>query len=156
MLRLFDPAFAATDIPALIAPVKATYHNALAHPFWLYHPDEAAARFRVETAVGREVVEIAHDAGLPQLRQEVLASGAELVWRPLLCELAERSWLPGNWRQIVRSALFCCPMLVTNLIAGHRPPSTRMLGLAQAVVAGSEPVGGGRDQISNFLDGVAP
>jgi hypothetical protein len=156
MLRLFDPAFAATDIPALIAPVKATYHNALAHPFWLYHPEEAAERFSVETAVEGEVVEVWHDADLPQLRQEVLASVAELVWRPLLRELAERSWLPGNWRQIVRSALFCCPMLVTNLLAGYRPASIRMLGLAQAVVAGSEPVGGSRDQISDFLDGVTP
>ena len=132
----------ATDIPALLAPVKATYHNALAHPFWLYHPDEAAARFRVETAVGRELVEIAHDADLSQLRQEVLASAAELIWRPLLREMAERSWLPGNWRQIVRSALFCCPMLVTNLVAERRPAQIRLLGLAQAVAAGSEPVDG--------------
>ena len=63
MLRLFDPAFAATDIPALLAPVKATYHNALAHPFWLYHPDEAAERFSVESTVGaRRASRSGHDA----------------------------------------------------------------------------------------------
>jgi hypothetical protein len=155
-LRLFDPAFAAKDIPALLAPVKATYHNALAHPFWLYHPGEAAERVTVESAVTEDVVEIRHDAEISPLRQEVLASVAELIWAPLLGELAARSWLPANWRQIVRSALFCCPMLVTNLVAGHRPAGIRLLGLAQAVAAGSEPVAEGSDHISGFLEAVAP
>ena len=156
VLRLFDPAFAANDIPALLAPVKATYHNALAHPFWLYHPVEAADRFKVESAVTGDMVEIWHDAEISSLRQEVLASAAELIWAPLLRALAARSWLPANWRQIVRSALFCCPMLVTNLVADHRPAGIRLLGLAQAVAAGSEPVAGGFDRISGFLDAVAP
>jgi hypothetical protein len=156
VLRLFDAAFAATDIPALLAPVKATYHNALAHPFWLYHPDEAAGRFRVDTDVVGDVFEVCHDAELTQLRREVLASAAELIWKPLLRELAQRSWLPANWREIVRSAMFCCPMLVTNLMAGQRPPSIRLLGLAQAVAAGSEPAAGGRDEISSFLDRATP
>ena len=155
-LRLFDPAFAANDIPALLAPVKATYHNALAHPFWLYHPGEAAERFTVESTVTGDVVEIRHDAEISPLRHEVLASAAELIWGPLLRELAARSWLPADWRQIVRSALFCCPMLVTNLVADHRPAGIRLLGLAQAVAAGSEPVAGGPDTISCFLEAVAP
>ncbi len=74
---------------------------------------------------------------------------------PLLAELARRSWLAGNWRAIVRSALFCCPMLVTNLMAPHRPEPVRLLGLARAVAAGSEPVSGS-DEVSRFLDGVTP
>ncbi len=156
VLRLFDPAFAATDIPALLAPVKATYHNALAHPFWLYHPAEAAERLTVESTVGADWVEISHDANLSRLREEVLASAAEFIWRPLLHEMAKRSWLPANWRQIVRSALFCCPMLVTNLVAERRPAQVRLLGLAQAVAAGSEPVNGQHDDISAFLDEVEP
>ena len=57
----------------------------------------------------------------PRSAEEVLTSVAELIWAPLLRELARRSWLPANWRQIVRSALFCCPMLVTNLLAADRP-----------------------------------
>jgi hypothetical protein len=156
VLRLFDPAFAANDIPTLLAPVKATYHNALAHPFWLYHPMEAAERFSVKSTLGENVVEILHNAEMSTLRREVLTSAAELVWAPLLRELARRSCLPANWRQIVRSALFCCPMLVTNLVAADRPSEIRLLGLAQAVAAGSEPVPGSRDDISCFLDEVAP
>jgi hypothetical protein len=156
VLRLFDPAFAANDIPALLAPVKATYHNALAHPFWLYHPMEAAEQFSVKSTVTGNVVEILHNAELSTLRREVLTSAAELIWAPLLRELTRRSCLPANWRQIVRSALFCCPMLVTNLLAADRPSDVRLLGLAQAVAAGSEPVSGSRDDISCFLDEVAP
>ncbi len=154
-LRLFDPAFAGSDIPALLAPVKATFHNALAHPFWLYHPDEAEARFSIETSTHGDLVEVADDAHLSQLRRDVLDSAAELIWGPLLAEMARRSLLPGNWRAVVRSALFCCPMLVTNLVAESRPIPVRLLGLARAVAAGSEPVDGA-DAISSFLDRVAP
>jgi hypothetical protein len=85
----------------------------------------------------------------------VLDSAAELIWGPLLAEMARRSLLPGNWRAVVRSALFCCPMLVTNLVAESRPIPVRLLGLARAVAAGSEPVDGA-DAISSFLDRVAP
>jgi hypothetical protein len=153
--RLFDPAFAGTDLPALLAPVKATFHNALAHPFWLYHPAEAAQRSTIEVDRGAEVVELTDDAHLSGLRRQVLDSAAELVWAPLLAELARRSWLAGNWRAIVRSALFCCPMLVTNLTASNRSEPVRLLGLARAVAAGSEPASGS-DDVSRFLDGVTP
>jgi hypothetical protein len=155
VLRLFDPAFAGTDLPALLAPVKATFHNALAHPFWLYHPAEAAERYNIDASVAGDVVEVSDDARLSGLRREVLDSAAELVWAPLLCEMARRSWLPANWRAIVRSALFCCPMLVTNLVDESRPGPVRLIGLARAVVAGSEPVSG-TDAVSSFLDRVTP
>ncbi len=117
---------------------------------------EAAERFTVKSTITGNVVEIFHNAELSVLRREVLRSAAELIWAPLLRELARRSCLPINWRQIVRSALFCCPMLVTNLLAADRPADIRLLGLAQAVVAGSEPVPGSLDDISSFLDEVAP
>ncbi len=155
VLRLFDPAFAGTDIPALLAPVKATFHNALAHPFWLYHPGEAAERFSIETSIRGDVVEVSDDAHLSGLRREVLDSAAELIWVPLLREMSRRSWLPANWRAIVRSALFCCPLLVTNLVDVSRPAPVRALGLARAVAAGSEPVSGA-DAVSSFLDQVTP
>ncbi len=154
-LRLFDPAFAGTNLPALLAPVKATFHNALAHPFWLYHPDEAAARFTIEATVAGDVVVVSDDAALSQLRRDVLDSAAELIWAPLLAEMRRRSLLPAHWRAIVRSALFCCPMLVSNLVADTRAAPVRFLGLARAVAAGSEPVNG-PDALSSFLDRVAP
>jgi hypothetical protein len=152
---LFDPAFAASDIPALLAPVKATFHNALAHPFWLYHPAEAAERSVIEVTVGSGTVEVNDDAIMSRLRHQVLDSVAHNVWAPLLRQMHERSMLPANWRAIVRSALFCCPMLVTNLVDEARPASVRSLALARAVAAGSEPIEG-TDAVSCFLDQVAP
>ena len=101
------------------------------------------------------MVEVSDDARLSALRREVLDSAAELVWAPLLGEMSERGALPPNWRAIVRSALFCCPMLVTNLVDEARPAGVRLLGLARAVAAGSEPVSGD-DAVSSFLDRVAP
>jgi len=154
-LVLFDPAFAASDIPALLAPVKATFHNALAHPFWLYHPAEAAERSVIEVTVGSGTVEVNDDAIMSRLRHQVLDSVAHNVWAPLLRQMHERSMLPANWRAIVRSALFCCPMLVTNLVDEARPASVRSLALARAVAAGSEPIEG-TDAVSCFLDQVAP
>lgn len=155
VLALFDPAFAGDDIPALLAPVKATFHNCLAHPFWLYHPSEAGARAGLEVSVRDDVVEVSTAAPLSKLRLQILQSGAELVWAPLLKEMAHRGALPADWRETVRAALFCCPMLVTNLVSPARPSPVRWLGLARSVVAGSEPVDGS-DVVSAFLDMVAP
>ena len=100
-------------------------------------------------------MEVSDDAHLSGLRREVLDSAAELIWVPLLREMSRRSWLPANWRAIVRSALFCCPLLVTNLVDVSRPAPVRALGLARAVAAGSEPVSGA-DAVSSFLDQVTP
>jgi hypothetical protein len=154
-LVLFDPAFAASDMPALLAPVKATFHNALAHPFWLYHPDEAARRSTIEVTEGDGTVEVREDATMSRLRHQVLDSVAHHVWAPMLRQLHASSMLPPNWRAIVRAALFCCPMLVTNLVDEARPVPVRYLALARAVAAGSEPVEG-NDVVSSFLDRVAP
>ena len=154
-LRLFDPAFAGSNIPALLAPVKATFHNVFAHPFWLYHPEEAAERITVEFDYGSEVVSVRNDIVLSPLRREILDSMAELAWAPLLAELSRRGELPVNWRSTVRAALWCCPLLVTNLVSRTRPESIRHLGLARVVMAGSEPVAGS-DDVSRFLDSVTP
>jgi hypothetical protein len=154
-LRLFDPAFADRDIPALLAPVKATFHNVFAHPFWLYHPAEAAERLTVAVERNDDVVLVTHDAALSPLRRDILDSVAELVWAPLLAELARRGELPAGWRETVRAALFCCPLLVTSLVSAGRGEPVRYLGLARAVMAGSEPRRGS-DEISRFLDSIAP
>jgi hypothetical protein len=154
-LRLFDPAFASDDIPALLAMVKATYHNVFAHPFWLYHPEEAASRVGVTVRDDGDVVSVEFGAPLSRLRGQILDSVAELAWAPLLGALATRGELPDGWRAIVRAALFCCPLLVTNLLSPARPAQVRLLGLAQAVLAGSEPADG-TDPLSRMLDAVTP
>jgi len=95
------------------------------------------------------------DAVLSPLRREILDSVAELVWAPLLAELSRRGELPADWRSTVRAALWSCPLLVTNLVSDTRPESIRYLGLARAVMAGSEPVADS-DDVSRFLDSVTP
>ena len=145
-LSLFDAAFAGADIPALIAPVKATFHNALAHPFWLYHPQ------LVDCAGVRIVDGVLHLPAitLSPLRREILDSVVEEVWLPLLTAMAARGQLPNTWRATIRAALLACPVLVVNLMAGdHEQLALARLG--RAMMVGDEPVDGS-DEITQALD----
>ena len=139
-LVLFDPAFAGAHMPALLAEVKATFHNVWAHPFWLYHPSES--RTATDATFDDGVLHVDTDWVLTPLRQALLASKADLVWRPLLATLRDRGWLDPRWRAIVRTALFACPTLVMNLRSGPdssgRDPNTSLLGFTVAMLVGSE------------------
>jgi hypothetical protein len=161
-LVMFDPAFAGEHVPALLADVKATFHNIFAHPFWLYHPEEADRRYSVAAALSGDRITVSHDWSLPPLRRGFLDLKVDLVWRPLLKTLAERDLLPPDWRRVLRLALFCCPTLVMNLTAGAahgttagRSPAMSALSFAVAVMAGSEP-GNGADPFTGFLEAIAP
>lgn len=155
-LLLFDPAFAGAHVPTLLAEIKPTFHNVLAHPLWLYEPAEAAARFRAEVRLGRGTVELSTDWRPSPIRRALLRVKAERLWRPLLGLLAERGFLPPDWREVVRLALFLCPTLVMSLRAGpERPPVASAIGFAVAVAAGS-PAEDGSDLVSCFLDSIDP
>lgn len=150
-LRLFDPAFASDDLPALLAMVKSTFHNVFAHPFWLYHPhlvDQESVK--TQRRPGWIDVEAPY-ARLSPMRQQILDSIVDRSWIPLLRAMQRHELLPEDWRQTIRSALFLCPFLVTNLCSPDRPPPVRMLGLAHAVMMGSEPTGG-TDPVATMLD----
>ncbi len=161
-LVMFDPAFAGEHVPALLADVKATFHNIFAHPLWLYHPDEADRRYAVTVSVSGDRIAVGHDWGLSRLRAGFLDLKVERVWRPLIRDLAARGLLPQDWRRVVRLALFCCPTLVMNLGAGAahgatagRSPAISALSFAIAVMAGSEPEDG-TDPFAGFLDAITP
>ncbi len=156
-LVFFDPAFAGSHVPALLAEIKATFHNIFAHPFWLYDAKLAAEKHHASVRLRGDVLEVEHDWRLSDLRSAFLDSKVRQVWRPLLTELKRRGQLPADWRRIIRCALFCCPTLVMNLRAGagdHNPVSSA-IGLSVAVMAGSEPAAGG-DALSTRLDDLAP
>lgn len=162
-LVLFDPAFAGEHMPALLADVKATFHNIFAHPLWLYHPAKADARFHVEATCESGCLIVRHDWALPPPRQRFLQAKSEFVWRPLLAALHARGLLQDEWQRIIRCALFCCPTLVLNLRAdaphgatAGRTPAISTLSFAIAVMAGSAPAGGQTDVFSEFLAGIAP
>lgn len=150
-LTLFDPAFAGDDVPALLAFVKATFHNVFAHPHWLYHPSHVTdAHAAIHREGRREVVTC---APLSQLRLDILSGMIERCWIPLLSALAQRGWLPPGWRQTVRVALAMCPLLVTDLLADSRSEEVQRIGLAHVVMMGSEPVTG-TDALTTALDQI--
>ena len=156
-LVLFDPAFAGADIPALLAEVKATFHNIFAHPFWLYEPGLARERFQATARItdGRIVAET--DYALSPLREAFLASKARHFWKPLIGELARRGWLAEDWQETVRLALFACPTLVMKLLPGedstHNPVSS-LIGFCQAIRAVSPPADGASDMFVELFDGM--
>ncbi|WP_434462931.1 hypothetical protein ACMV5L_11215 [Serratia plymuthica] len=154
----FDPAFAGRNIPALLAEIKATFHNIFAHPFWLYEPQRCATHYRVAARLEGQRLIVEHDWQLTPLRAAFLQDKGALYWRPLLSELTTRGWLPHNWRRLMRLALFCCPTLVLDLRAGggsgHTPESSA-LGFAIAMMLGSEPVDG-KDVASRWFTAIDP
>jgi len=157
-LTMFDPAFAGEHVPAVLAEVKATFHNIFAHPFWLYEPQVAAERFSARVERRGDTLFIETDWTLSPLRRSFLAAKRDLLWRPLLAEMQARHALPADWRRQVKLALFCCPTLVMNLRAGaasHNSISSA-IGLGIAVMMGSAPKEGAGDVLSDFLDAVEP
>lgn len=141
----FDPAFAGRNIPALIAEIKATFHNIFAHPLWLYEPMRIEERYKVSTRIEGGQIRVDFNWELSPLREAFLESKTTHYWKPLITELKERDLLPENWQRIIRLALFCCPTLVLDLRAGggsEHTPHSSALGLAMAMCAGSEPVAG--------------
>jgi len=152
-LVMFDPAFAGRHVPALLAEVKTTFHNIFAHPLWLYDPPAAAMRYHARAQRVGDTVKIETDWRPSQVRLALLDAKADLLWRPLLHQLAARNLLPANWRRLLQLALFLCPTLVMNLRAGtgtHNPVSSA-IGIATAVAMGSDPVRG-QGLLSPFLD----
>lgn len=147
-LTLFDPAFAGDDLPALLALVKPTYHNALAHPYWLYHPAEVPAS-RVEE--DDHWVRLPDALPISPLRQAVLDSIVDQAWAPLLRAMDAAGLLPGTWRRTVRLAMMLCPLLVTDLLAPSRNPTVQLIGLAHAAAVATEPTAG-CDPITIALD----
>jgi hypothetical protein len=156
-LSFFDPAFAGEHVPTLLAEVKTTFHNILAHPLWLYDPDVAAGRYQASARYENGLLTIDTDWELSAMRRDLLVVKADKVWRPLLQLLKERGLLPADWRDVVRLGLFLCPTLVMNLRAdvGRHNPISSIIGFANAMRAGSEPIGA-QDDLSDFFDSVTP
>jgi hypothetical protein len=156
-LSFFDPAFAGEHIPSLLAEVKTTFHNCLAHPFWLYEPALAEKRYTASARHVGDQLLVEFDWSPSPIREALLQVKAEAMWKPLLAALKQRNLLPPDWRQVIRLGLFLCPTLVMNLRAGassHHPTSS-LIGLSLAVTVGSEPETG-KDLICRFFDSIDP
>ncbi|MER9370253.1 hypothetical protein NKI66_30230 [Mesorhizobium sp. M0518] len=156
-LSFFDPAFAGSHIPTLLAEVKATFHNIFAHPFWLYDPATATEAFRAQARLDGNLLHVDTDWDLSLVRRDLLEVKATALWRPLLLELKRRGMLPADWRAVLRAGLFLSPTLVMNLRAGARShtPVSSLIAFSVAVMVGSEPVAGA-DRVTGFLDRIDP
>lgn len=141
-LVFFDPAFAGAEIPALMAEIKATFHNIFAHPLWLYHPDRAAENFSARVRYEDGTIYVDTDWQLSPLRQAFLGIKEKALWMPLLHAMRQKDILPSDWLETMRCALFCCPTLVMDLCAGgasgHNEISS-IIGLSAAIMVGSAP-----------------
>jgi hypothetical protein len=156
-LSFFDPAFAGSHVPTLLAEVKATFHNIFAHPFWLYDPATATQTFRAHARAEGGLLHVDTDWELSPVRRDLLDVKAADLWRPLLLELKRRGMLPADWRSVLRSGLFLSPTLVMNLRAGARShtPVSSLIAFSVAVMVGSEPETGA-NQVTDFLDKIDP
>ncbi|MBN9045368.1 MAG: hypothetical protein J0H18_06835 [Rhizobiales bacterium] len=156
-LSFFDPAFAGEHIPTLLAEVKTTFHNMLAHPYWLYDPDLAARTFAAAAKFADGRLTVDFDWTLSPVRTALFETKALSMWKPLLAALKQRSLLPSDWRQVIRLGLFLCPTLVMNLRAGagNHNPTSSLIGLSVSMMAGSEPVSG-TDMMTRFFDAIDP
>ncbi len=154
--KFFDPAFAGRQ-PALLSFVKATAHNTLLHPKWLYEPKELEGKLKLNVSIKDGAVSVDHNwktEELSPLRLSILDIYAKEVWRPLLQEMSARGMLPDYWREYIRAALFCCPFLVLNLIGDKYSPAQSILALSKCVELGSQ--GDAETTVGRFLKSIEP
>lgn len=112
----FDPAFAGNAIPALLANIKTTFHDSLAHPYWLYDPKYAAQIYQCSYQLKGGKIIINHNYSPSLNRLKLLEIKARYLWQPLIQKLKTEKSLPLNFENYLRKAFFCCPFLVKNLI----------------------------------------
>lgn len=151
-LLYFDPAFAGRHHP-LLDIVKPLFHNVFA--MWMYYPQEKKEKLRISLDTTQENWVVEHDYALHPIRHMFLQSKVERVLIPTLHMLKSQNWLQSNWRDFIKAALMCCPLLTMNLADNDRfPPEISLLGLVMAVEMSAESRGQ-RSLIDQTLDGVA-
>jgi len=128
----FDPAFAGRHSP-LLDIVKPFFHNVFA--MWMYFgPDVAREQISVE--LRGKTIYIEHNYNLPPIRQAMLETKQQLLLKPLIELMRGRGALPEDWREILRSALLCCPLLTIDMLK-QLPVSVCWLGLSQVMQMGT-------------------
>jgi phosphoglycolate phosphatase-like HAD superfamily hydrolase len=132
----FDPAFAGRHTP-LLDVIKPLFHNVFAT--WMYFPYDVARELHLSVTIRNATVIIEHDYTLTPVRQAILQTKIEHLLIPVVAEMRSHDALPGDWFEMMRLALMCCPLLTINLLDEERiPASTSWLGLSQAVQMGNE------------------
>lgn len=141
-LVYFDPAFAGRHSP-LLDLVKPLFHNVFA--MWMYFPEEESAHLDITIDERDSKWHIRHNYSLNPLRRMFFDSKFDRVFIPVLQLLKDHQALRPDWREYVKLALMCCPLLTMNLTAF--PPPIALLGLCFAVEMGAESAG-----VRSFID----
>ncbi|MCB0279655.1 MAG: hypothetical protein KDD94_09150 [Calditrichaeota bacterium] len=150
-MTYFDPAFAGRHSP-LLDLAKPLFHNVFA--MWMYFPDIMRNRFQIEVSQKNNTLVVKHDYVLHPIRSMFLKSKIENVLAPLLHELNEQGYLRKNWREYLKLALFCCPLLTLNLSDASRfTPEIATLGLVCSIEMGAESYAV-RSTIDRILDSI--
>ncbi len=151
-LLYFDPAFAGRHSP-LLDLTKPLFHNVFA--MWMYFPLIKRDNLHISLDQSDDTFIIQHDYALHPVREMFLKSKLHHVVIPLFQKLKMDAALPSNWREYLKSALFCCPFLTMNLADSRKFPSEiSLLGLAISVEMGAESKRN-RSLIDTALDFVA-
>lgn len=138
-LTYFDPAFAGRHHP-LLDLAKPLFHNVFA--MWMYFPDVKRQHTRISLDKDGDLWRVQHDYVLHPVRMMFWRSKIERVVIPIIRDLGQQGWLRKDWRNYLKAALFCCPLLTMNLADSTRfPPEISLLGLAMAIEMGGESQG---------------
>ena|SRR5215469_1806012 len=141
----FDPAFAGRHTP-LLDVIKPLFHNVFAT--WMYFPHDVARELHLSVTIRNATLIIEHDYTLTPVRQAILQTKIEHLLMPLVAELRSHNRLPGDWLEMTRLALMCCPLLTINLLDEERVPAfIGWLGLSQAVQMGNEGIASWRIEL---------
>ena len=151
-LVYFDPAFGGRHHP-LLDLTKPLFHNVFAT--WLYHPQEIAATMTIRLVDDGTTLHVEHNYRPSMCREMFLTSKMLNTLLPLIHDLHHIGWLAADWRETLKAALMCCPLLTLNLADSERfPPSVSLLGLCYAVEMGMEHQGGEATLFSRTLDEI--
>ncbi|MDL1899312.1 hypothetical protein FBR02_00910 [Anaerolineae bacterium CFX9] len=152
-LMYFDPAFAGRHSP-LLDITKPLFHNVFA--MWMYYPHEKTATTQIHVSYHPEqnLIRVEHSYELHPVRRMFLESKVSRTLTPLLAELKRNGRLEANWRQRLKAALMCCPLLTMNLLDSAKfTPTATALGFAMTLEMGAESRGN-RSLIDAVLDEV--
>jgi hypothetical protein len=150
-LVYFDPAFAGRHHP-LLDLTKPLFHNVFA--MWMYFPRDKQAQTSIVFSRDGDHWQVEHNYVLHPVRKMFLQSKVDRVLHPILHELRTHGLLRADWRQFLKSALFCCPLLTMNLADPQKfPPEISLLGLSMAIEMGAES-SGQRSLIDQLLDSL--
>jgi hypothetical protein len=128
----FDPAFAGVHSP-LLDIVKPLYHNVCAT--WMYFGEEVARELHITVELRGETLYVEEDYELSELRESIYRNKEFALIDPLVELLQTKNALPGDWGEIIRSALACCPLLTINLLE-RVPMPVSWLGLVHVIKMG--------------------